>query len=69
MMNPLLDSRLRIVWDHAGANPIHRYIPKATNPPALNWRVFDRKENKFLSDEELVAVSERDLEAMFPSKN
>lgn len=48
--------KLAVVWDRAGKNENHRYIPRATGLPNGNWRVFDMKENRFLSDRELRAI-------------
>jgi hypothetical protein len=55
------DLRKRAVFLHAGPNPRWRYIPKALGPQTTGWRTWDRREQKFLSDAELVAVPVDDI--------
>lgn len=62
-------ARLRAVWDHAQDRPGFegdkmmmseeqpwRYVPRSIVPSSTEWMAFDRKQQKFLVAEELLAI-------------
>lgn len=42
---------LDCVWNNLDA-PSARYVPRAVTPPLPDWQVWDRKDQRFLSDRE-----------------
>lgn len=49
---------LNAVWKHAGPHPKWRYVPKApTGTRPGHWEVWDRKEQRFLNDDEFFSLS------------
>lgn len=42
-------AKIDAVWDHAGPNPIWRYIPRSYNG-GTGWGVYDRKLGRFVDD-------------------
>lgn len=46
---------LKSVWENRGA--VWRYVPRATNPGnSYAWQVFDRLEQKFVGDPDLLKI-------------
>lgn len=56
-MNRKLKSRLEIVW---GNKPPKRYLPRSLDG-GLGWGVFDRREDRFLSDDDLTKIDKDSL--------
>jgi hypothetical protein len=61
-MNRKLKSRLDIVWSN-NAKP-KRYIPRALNG-GPGWGVFDRREDRFLKDAEVVKLNKESLSEIY----
>lgn len=55
---PGLKAKLRIVWANYAPK---RYVPRAMQR-GPGWRVFDKKENRFLTDGEVQRVPEDRLQ-------
>lgn len=62
-MRPRLDA----VWSHAvpdgceGMQGAYRYVPRCIDVEEGEWKVYDRKQQRFLYPYEIVAVSLEDL--------
>lgn len=52
--------KLRAVWDNQDIVPKRRYAPRSING-GTGWQVYDRKEEKYLKDED---VERMDLDAL-----
>lgn len=48
--------KLRVVFDKGAPSDGNRYIPLYNGNSEFGWGVFDRKENKFLSDADVKRV-------------
>lgn len=61
-----LERKLDIVWHNSGTA---RYIPKASpgRPPGgFAWDVFDQRDRRFLSAEEVLRLSDDELRQTMP---
>ena len=64
-MNKAIESRLDVVW----RNDLHsrRYTPRAFNSRGGGWGVFDRREDRFLTDAEVMSKSLDELREVYAS--
>jgi len=70
-MNKKLRKRLEWLWDNRtssqpgleGAHARWRYVPRAFSAGGSGWGVFDRAQERFLSDAEVVELPMTRLQA------
>ena len=70
MMHAKLDRKLRPFFDAKTSNPVlgreydaqnDRYVPLAYSADHTGWGVFDRRQNRFLEECEVLKVKQEDL--------
>jgi hypothetical protein len=60
-MNRKLKSRIDVVW---GNRPPKRYLPRSLDG-GTGWGVFDRREDRFLEDAEVIKLDKEDLSEVY----
>lgn len=59
-----LEEILRVIFDRS-PNFEHRFIARGYEDPEKGWGVWDRKEQRYLNNHEIIDLTEDDLNSKF----